>query len=77
MILDKPAWVISDEAIDLTDTETRELVVSIFGKELAGSTFFNISGRQNHDPFYSRTIRLTPLGAPDAPAPAKKGARHG
>jgi putative ATP-binding cassette transporter len=77
MILDKPAWVISDEAIDLTDTETRELVVSIFAKELAGTTFFNITGRQIRDPFYGRIVQLKPLGAPDAPAAANRGAAHG
>lgn len=69
MILDKPKWVVSDEAIDLTDTETRELVVSLFGKELSGTTFFNISGRETRDSFYSRTIHLKA-----ADAPAGKGA---
>jgi putative ATP-binding cassette transporter len=76
LILDKPTWVISDEAIDLTDTDTRELVVSIFGKELAGSTFFNITGHQSPDPFYSRKVQLRPLGAGNAattlPAPQRK-----
>jgi hypothetical protein len=60
--------VISDEAIDLTDTDTRELAVSIFGKELAGSTFFNIAGHESRDPFYSRKVQLRPLGAGNAPA---------
>jgi putative ATP-binding cassette transporter len=73
LILARPAWVFSDEAVDLTDTETRALVVSIFGKELSGSTFFNISGRGTGDSFYSRTVRLQPVGAADAgAAPQKK-----
>jgi putative ATP-binding cassette transporter len=76
LILDKPAWVVSDEAIDLTDADTRELVASIFGKELAGSTFFNIAGHDSRDPFYSHIVQLRPLGAGDAaaalPAPERK-----
>jgi putative ATP-binding cassette transporter len=65
MILDKPTWVISDEAVDLTDTETRNLVVSIFAKELSGATFFSIAGRDTHDSFYTRTVQLKPSGTAD------------
>lgn len=63
MILARPAWVISDEAIDLSDTAMRALAVSIFGKELAGATLLAISGRSAGDPFYTRTVQLVPASA--------------
>ncbi|MBN9009731.1 MAG: ABC transporter ATP-binding protein/permease, partial [Rhizobiales bacterium] len=68
MILARPAWVISDEAIDLGDAAMRDLVVSIFGKELAGAALLDISGRDARDPFSTRTVQLVAA----APGDSKK-----
>src|SRR5262249_35360289 len=57
MLIAKPAWVISDEVLDTLMESGRELVSSIFSKEMTGAAVVSISSRPNTG-FYSRVIRL-------------------
>ena len=57
MLIVKPAWVISDEALDGLDEFGRELVTSIFSDEMKSAAVVGISSRANTG-FYSRVIRL-------------------
>jgi putative ATP-binding cassette transporter len=57
MLIAKPAWVISDEALDAVTESSRELVSSIFSGEMKSAAVVSISSRANTG-FYSRVIRL-------------------
>jgi putative ATP-binding cassette transporter len=57
MLIAKPAWVISDEALDALTEAGRELVPSIFSNEMKSAAVVGISSRPNNG-FYSRVIRL-------------------
>lgn len=59
MLVNRPAWVISDEAIDVMDDASRQLILSIFSKELAGSALVSIGSRSTGNGFYTRILRLT------------------
>jgi vitamin B12/bleomycin/antimicrobial peptide transport system ATP-binding/permease protein len=57
MLIVRPAWVISDEALDALNESGRELVSSIFSNEMKSAAVVSISSRANAG-FYSRVIRL-------------------
>jgi putative ATP-binding cassette transporter len=57
MLIVRPGWVISDEALDALDESGRQLVSSIFSDEMKNAAVVGISSRLNAG-FYSRVIRL-------------------
>lgn len=58
LLLRRPKWVISDEALDLLDDASREIILSIFATELAESAVISIAGTASSSNFYTRTIQL-------------------
>jgi putative ATP-binding cassette transporter len=61
-LLNRPKWVISDEAFDLIQDANRAILLSIFNNELADTAVLSMSGAASHDHFYSRMIPLVVVG---------------
>ena len=82
LLLHKPRWIILDEAIDHLDEDTRNLVLDIFGHELADAAIVNIGQADTQRGFFTRVLhliedpegqRLAPrLGTPVSVQPAKQ-----
>ncbi len=68
LLLNRPKWVVSDEALDLLDDSNRELIRSIFAKELAGTAVLSIGGSSSGDGFYARSVKLLALPAGEPPS---------
>jgi putative ATP-binding cassette transporter len=58
LLLHKPDWVFMDEATSALDEESQISMMSLFQKELAGSTLVSIAHRPGLDAFHSRTLML-------------------
>src|SRR5262249_39909537 len=58
LLLYRPKWVISDEPLDLTKDVNRQIVRSIFEKELSDTGVISIGSSSHGNGFYVRTIRL-------------------
>lgn len=58
LLLHKPNWVFSDDALDLIDDEGCS-ILSIFEGELAHSVLMCVSRRRSSNPLYSRVLHLT------------------
>jgi len=58
LLLAKPSWVISDNALDLLDEEFSEGLLSIFDRELAGTAVLSLAPRQSASGFYQRIVNL-------------------
>jgi len=69
LLLSKPQWVISDNALDLLDEEFSESILSIFDRELAGTAVLSLSPRESASGFYGRVLNLV---GPERPAPSKR-----
>jgi len=70
LLLHKPQWVFSDEAIDLGDAAT----VSILREELAKTALVAMTADEDEDGFYGRTLHLVrPDTASVSAAPAPTG----
>lgn len=67
VLVAKPGWVISDEALDPVTESVRELLISILERELKQAAVVNISARPDLRSIYSRLIRLEPLSGSDDP----------
>jgi vitamin B12/bleomycin/antimicrobial peptide transport system ATP-binding/permease protein len=65
VLLHEPGWVFLDDAIGALDEEHRRLVLSIFDRELAGSTVVRLGREPAPDGSWDRTLRLVEL--PDGP----------
>jgi vitamin B12/bleomycin/antimicrobial peptide transport system ATP-binding/permease protein len=65
VLLHKPRWVFLDDAIGALDDEHRQLVLSIFERELAGSALIRLCREPAPDGSWDRTLRLVEL--PDGP----------
>jgi len=84
VLLRKPKWIISDEAIDTIEMANRKVILSIFAEELAGTGMISIAGKPEHNGFYSRVVPLVAhstrlsqaegAALPDAPADAREPA---
>jgi putative ATP-binding cassette transporter len=61
LVIDRPKWIVSDEALDLADDSNREIVQSIFAKELADTAVVSIGSNSRKNGFYARCIKLIPL----------------
>jgi putative ATP-binding cassette transporter len=57
VLVHAPRWLILDDALGALDQEQRDLILSIFDRELSNATVINI-GRSPHDDFYHRTLHL-------------------
>ena len=58
LLLHKPDWVFMDEATSALDEETQQSMMTLFDKELAGTTVVSIAHRPGMEAFHSRTIKL-------------------
>jgi putative ATP-binding cassette transporter len=58
LVLNRPKWVVSDEALDMADNVSREVVRSIFQKELSDSGVISIGSSSHGNGFYARTVTL-------------------
>ena len=65
LLLHRPAWVFLDEATSALDELSQRRVMSIFDRELDGSTVLSIGHRPGLEQFHTRVLRLvrTPAGA--------------
>jgi putative ATP-binding cassette transporter len=74
LLLTRPQWVISDEALDVLDDEVGEAgdgLLSIFRRELSGTGVLSFARRASAGGFYERLLHLVGGQArPPAPAPA-------
>jgi vitamin B12/bleomycin/antimicrobial peptide transport system ATP-binding/permease protein len=57
VLVHAPRWLILDDAVGALDHSQRDLILSIFDRELSDATVINI-GRSPHDDFYHRTLHL-------------------
>ncbi len=66
VLLQEPRWIIEDESMSALDSETREVVQSIFEKELAGAAVVSIGRDEFRNHFYQRLYHLSahPPGLP-------------
>jgi putative ATP-binding cassette transporter len=71
LLLHKPRWIILDEAIDHLDEDARNLVLDIFGQELAEAAVVNIGRADTQKGFFTRVLHLIedPEGQRLAPRP--------
>jgi putative ATP-binding cassette transporter len=58
VLLRRPRWIVSDEAINLADESTRACVLSLFANELAHTGLISISSQGTTNGFYSRAVDL-------------------
>ena len=58
LLLHRPDWVFMDEATSALDEETQQSMMTLFDKELAGTTVVSIAHRPGMEAFHSRTIKL-------------------
>lgn len=58
LLLGKPQWVISDNALDLLDEDFSETILSIFDRELAGAAVLSLAPRKSASGFYGRVLNL-------------------
>lgn len=58
LLLQKPDWVLMDEAIDRLDDESRTIVLDIFRRELSKAAVIHIGRLNAPDGFYARVLRL-------------------
>jgi putative ATP-binding cassette transporter len=59
ILLQKPRWIIVDEAIGSLSQEARKSFFEILEREMKGVALVNISGPQAEEKFYTRVLRLT------------------
>ena len=58
VLLNKPEWVISDEALDILGDDASDGILSIFQKELAGTAVVSFARRPQANDFYSRVLHV-------------------
>jgi vitamin B12/bleomycin/antimicrobial peptide transport system ATP-binding/permease protein len=67
VLLTRPQWVISDEALDVLDDDASEGILSIFRQELVGTAVLSFARRQSSNHFYTRLLHL--VGPPERSSP--------
>jgi vitamin B12/bleomycin/antimicrobial peptide transport system ATP-binding/permease protein len=72
VLLTRPKWVVSDEAIDTIESRSRDVILSVFADELAGTGVVSIAGRPEHNGFYTRFVPLVAHSAQEAGIGAAK-----
>ena len=63
VLLTRPQFVISDDALDVLDDDVSEGILSIFQKELSGVAVLSFSRRLSSSRFYTRVLHL--IGPPE------------
>src|SRR3984893_12728224 len=58
LLLHKPRWIMLDEAIDRLDEDARNLVLDVFGQELADAAIVNIGQADTRRGFFTRVLHL-------------------
>lgn len=58
LLLHKPRWVLIDEAIDLLNDDSREIVFDVFNVELAQTAILNIGRADTQRGFFTRVLHL-------------------
>ena len=58
LLLHKPRWILLDEAIDYLDDDMRDLVLDVFGQELAEAAIINIGHADTRGGFFTRVLHL-------------------
>ena len=59
LALQKPAWVVIDEALDIIRADVRTRVLAVLDRELAGATIIAIGRNDISAGFFGRTLHLT------------------
>ncbi len=73
LLLNRPKWVVCDEALDLMDDANRQIILSIFATELAETAVVSIAGSSSPGNFYTRVVRLVAHRAEKEQYPAGAG----
>jgi vitamin B12/bleomycin/antimicrobial peptide transport system ATP-binding/permease protein len=78
VILQRPRWVMIDDALDLVDPESRKRIEALFEGPLADVGVVYIGGHANESGFFTRTLHLMidPSGATFKPADAARPAEQ-
>jgi putative ATP-binding cassette transporter len=65
ILLNKPRWVVIDEAFDAMDEDTRKRIFALFNDDLKDTTIIHIGRPETKDHFFTRTLHLIkdPLGS--------------
>ena len=65
ILLNKPRWVVIDEAFDAMDEDTRKRIFDLFNDDLKDTTIIHIGRPETKDHFFTRTLHLIkdPLGS--------------
>jgi len=65
ILLNKPRWVVIDEAFDAMDDEARQRIFALFNDDLKDTTIIHIGRPETKDHFFTRTLHLIkdPLGS--------------
>ena len=58
LLVQAPHWVVLDDAMGALDPAQRKLMLSLFERELAGTTVVRIARAPDPDGFYTRTLHL-------------------
>ena len=58
VLLTRPQFVISDDALDVLDDDASEGILSIFQKELSGAAVLSFARRPSSSGFYTRVLHL-------------------
>ncbi|QIG47178.1 ABC transporter ATP-binding protein/permease [Nordella sp. HKS 07] len=59
LLIHKPQWIISDEAICHLSEDSREIMFSLFGQELSEASVVSITSNDVQHNFYPRILHLT------------------
>jgi putative ATP-binding cassette transporter len=65
VLLNKPSWVVIDEAFDAMDDDARQRIFALFNDDLKDTTIIHIGRPETKDHFFTRTLHLIkdPLGS--------------
>jgi putative ATP-binding cassette transporter len=58
LLVHKPQWIVSDEAICHLNEEDRKIMYSLFERELSKAAVVSITSNDAQHAFYSRTLHL-------------------
>jgi vitamin B12/bleomycin/antimicrobial peptide transport system ATP-binding/permease protein len=58
VVLHSPPWVLIDEVLDSLDDDARQIVLGLFGEDLARAGVIHIGRAEAHDHLFSRVLHL-------------------
>jgi vitamin B12/bleomycin/antimicrobial peptide transport system ATP-binding/permease protein len=78
ILLNKPRWVVIDEAFDAMDEDARKGIFDLFNDDLKDTTIIHIGRPETKDHFFTRTLHLIkdPLGSCFIPNPSLGSGRQ-